>query len=112
MGKVRWLPVLVLLALLASTAGTALGRTTTAVQTLPVPSGEAVMPPSDPGTQNLLGTGGSGGNEGDPDDLIDGNRAFPKTGASTTNVGGNVLTISVLWQRFSSYVFFLGNALR
>jgi len=118
MGKLRWIPVLMLIALLASDAAAAQGRTSTTAQ---ASSGSTLDVSVTPSTGTVyLGGGGSGGTglgglQGDPDDLIDGNRAKPKLGAAgaTGPVStGGLLSNTILWVRLYGLAVFLKLMLR
>ncbi len=115
MGKLRGIPVLMLIALLASDAAAAQGSSTRPAPTVASPGYETIASPSS-GT-GLIGDGGGslGGLQGDPDDLIDGNRAKPKIGANgTTGSGttGGLLSNVITSVRLYGYFWLFGRMLR
>jgi hypothetical protein len=108
MGKLHWVPLLILIALLACDAAAAESPTALAVPLHPRPAYGLTLAPSSGGLVSGPGDGGGlAGLQGDPDDLIDGNRAKPKPATPILTGTGGSMSIEVLWMRLCDYVLSL-----
>lgn len=104
MGKLRWVPLLILMALLATDALAAETTSELALARHPRASCDVIVAPS-----GDTGSGGYGGLQGDPDDLIDGNRAKPKPGypgLTGTGTGSSLSTVIISLRLYSVFMVY------
>ncbi len=106
MSKIRWILVTLLALTFFGASGITPASAATATQhhDLTFAPGSTVLPP----TAGVLGGGGGGGvTNGDPDDIIEGNRVFAVAARSSTVSFASVGTAVLLWLKVGGVTLLL-----